>query len=76
MVLALWVLVWANRNREAEMVLVGVPAGEVLVSLGSIGLVAALTLSGILDANIAGTMLGAHVGYHAAAACPDDASDP
>jgi hypothetical protein len=67
MVLALWVLMWGNRNREGEMVLLGVPAGEVLVSLGSIGLVAALTFSGILDAKIAGTLLGAHVGYHAAA---------
>jgi hypothetical protein len=41
--------------------------GEVAVSLGTIGTVAALTFSGILEMQIAGTLLGAHVGYHAAA---------
>ncbi|SDD72042.1 hypothetical protein SAMN05444580_10658 [Rhodococcus tukisamuensis] len=49
------------------MLLLGVPTGEVAVSLGSIGIVATLAFSGVLDAKIAGTLLGAHVGYHAAA---------
>ncbi len=67
MLLGLWALVWTNRKSGAEVVLLGVPTGEVAVSLGSIGLVAALAFSGVFDAKIAGTLLGAHVGYHAAA---------
>ena len=67
MLLALWALVWTHRKSEAEVLLLGVPPGEVAVSLASIGFVAALAFSGALDMRIAGTLLGAHVGYHAAA---------
>lgn len=67
MLLALWALVWTRRKGEAEVLVLGVPTGEVAVSLGSIGLVAALAFGGVIDARIAGTLLGAHVGYHAAA---------
>ncbi len=67
MLLALWALLWTNRKSESELLLLGVPTGEVAVSLGSIGIVAALAFSGVFDAKIAGTLLGAHVGYHAAA---------
>jgi len=67
MVLALWALIWTKQSSANEPPPPGVPTGELLVSLASVGLIAALTFSGILDAKIAGTLLGAHVGYHAAA---------
>jgi hypothetical protein len=67
MLFALWALVWSHRKSEAEVLLLGVPTGEIAVSLGSLGVVAALAFSGVFDAKIAGTLLGAHVGYHAAA---------
>lgn len=67
MLLGIWALVWTRRSSEAEVLLLGVPTGEVAVSLVSVGIVAALAFSGIFDARIAGTLLGAHVGYHAAA---------
>jgi hypothetical protein len=65
-VIVLAILV-ANHKAEGEVSLFGVPPGEVMVSFLSIGLVAALTFTGNLDMRIAGTLLGAHVGYHAAA---------
>jgi hypothetical protein len=64
MVLAILV---ANQKAGGEVSLLGVPTGEVVVSFLSIGLIAALTFTGSLDMRIAGTLLGAHVGYHAAA---------
>lgn len=65
-VVVLAVLV-VNRKGGGDSSLFGVPTGEILVSFLSIGLVAALTFTGNLDMRIAGTLLGAHVGYHAAA---------
>jgi hypothetical protein len=67
MLLGLWVLAWTRQDSAVEVNLLGVPAGQVAVSLGSIGITAALAFRGVLDAQIAGTLLGAHVGYHAAA---------
>jgi len=65
-VLAIWALVWNRRRTETEVLLFGHPAGEIMVSLASLGVIAALALNGVLDARIAGTLLGAHLGYHAA----------
>jgi O-antigen/teichoic acid export membrane protein len=66
-VLAIWALVWNRRRTEAEVLLLGYPTGDVLVSLASLGVIGALAFSGFLDAKVAGTLLGAHLGYHAAA---------
>jgi hypothetical protein len=66
--LAVLALQRVGKKHNAEGPLLGVPTGEVLVSLLSLGLVAALTFTGGLDMKIAGTLLGAHVGYHAGTA--------
>lgn len=69
-VLALTVLALARTNQKdgSDTLILGIPTGEILISLLSIGLVAALTFTGALGIRVAGTLLGAHVGYHAAAA--------
>jgi hypothetical protein len=67
MLLGLWALVWSQRRSGSEVTLLGVPAGEVVTSLGTLGVVGALAFSGVLDSKIVGALLGAHIGYHAAA---------
>jgi hypothetical protein len=76
-ILALAVLALMRTNQKAGSgeqkdgsadLLLSVPTGEVVVSILSVGLVAALTFTDALDVRVAGTLLGAHVGYHAAAA--------
>lgn len=68
MLLAISALMWTGQATENKRLLLGVPLGEVLVSLATLGIVAALMFGGFLDKQIAGTLLGAHIGYHAAAA--------
>lgn len=65
---AIWALVWPHRASEKEFLALGVPAGELFASLATLGVVAALMFSGILDKQVAGALLGAHIGYHAAVA--------
>jgi hypothetical protein len=65
-VLAIWALLWNRRRTETEVLLLGVPTGEILVSVASLGVTAALAFSGLLDPKVVGTLLGAHLGYHAA----------
>ncbi|OKH71774.1 hypothetical protein EB73_09840 [Mycobacterium sp. SWH-M3] len=66
--LAIGALVWKHPASEKDGMILGVPAGELLVSLATLGVLAALLFSGLIDRQIAGTLLGAHIGYHAAAA--------
>lgn len=66
-VLAILTLLWSRPEPNTAALLFGVPPGEILMSLASLGLIVALAFSGYLDMKIAGTLLGAHLGYHAAA---------
>jgi len=68
LVLAVLALARSDQNAGRERLVLGVPTGELLVSLLSVGLVAALTFTDALDVRVAGTLLGVHAGYHAAAA--------
>lgn len=66
--LAILALIWVRRAPDKECLVFGVPAGELFGSLATLGVVTALLFSGTIDKQIAGTLLGAHIGYHAAAA--------
>jgi hypothetical protein len=68
LVLAVLALARSDQIDGRERLVLGVPTGELLVSLLSVGLVAALTFTDALDVRVAGTLLGVHAGYHAAAA--------
>ena len=68
-IVALAVLAFAcGGQKDNSEPLLGVPVGVLVVSLLSVGLVAALTFTQALDMRVAGTLLGAHLGVHAGAA--------